>query len=173
VLKRLIILAAVVLLVILAWPALSAEQPKTVSAAAAKAPALTADQAAMHAKLQRLAAPNPALRLARGALPAFKPTTVKKEISCGILVYPPTTNPAAVSQRLYYVNNTGQPLPAGVHVEWQVEGNPLSCCKGVTTATTQAWPANPPSPIYFTSVETELVPPQPWTRPCKAWVIIP
>lgn len=175
-LKRvLLVLAAVLVLIILAFPALSAEQPKTASASAAKVPAtaLTADQAAMQTRLQRLAAPSASFKLARGAMPVFKPTTVKKEISCGILVYPPTTNPTAVSQRLYWVNNTGQAFPAGVHIEFEVQGNPPSCCKGVTMATTAVWPPNPPSPVYFTSQEGELVPPQPWTRPCKAWAILP
>lgn len=165
----LVVLAAVLV------PALieAADQPKTASASAAKPQALTSEQTALHAKLQRLAAPNPSLKLARGAMPVFKPTTVKKEISCGILVYPPTPNPNVLSQRLYWVNNTGQAFPAGVHVEFEVQGNPPSCCKGVTAATTTVWPPNPPSPVYFQSLESELVPPQPWTRPCKAWVIIP
>jgi hypothetical protein len=96
-----------------------------------------------------------------------------EEVSCGVLAYPPTTNPNALSQRLYYVNNTGQTLPAGVFVEWQLEGYPASCCKGVTSATSQPWPPNPPSVFYFTSVESEINPPQSWTRPCKAWAIIP
>ncbi|MBK9065167.1 MAG: hypothetical protein IPL89_18630 [Acidobacteria bacterium] len=173
-LKRvLLVLVAVLVLVILGFPAFSADQPKTVSASAAKPQALTSEQTALHAKLQRLAAPNPSLKLARGAMPVFKPTTVKKEISCGIFMYPPTINPMATSQRLYWVNNTGQAFPVGVHVEFEVQGNPPSCCKGVTGATTSIWPPNPPSPVYFTSMESELVPPQPWTRPCRAWVIIP
>jgi hypothetical protein len=55
----------------------------------------------------------------------------------------------------------------------QIEGNPPWCCNGVTVATTTAWAANPPSSVVFSSTETELVPPQPWTRPCKAWAILP
>jgi len=169
--RRLGVCAVIVGIAVLTLPSRAADQPK--AAAAAKAPALTSAQAAKLATLQRLSPPDAKYKLAKGVLPAFRPTTVKKEISCGVLLYPPNPNPAAVSQQLFWVNNTGQSIPAGAHVEWKVEGVPASCCQGVTGATNSVWPPNPPSPVYFQSGAPELIPPQPWTRPCKAWVIIP
>jgi hypothetical protein len=152
-------------------PATAADQPK--AAAAAQAPVLSA---ADTAKLNRLKAlPQPDARLTLTVGPALnvplKPAKVKKEISCGIYVYPPNPNPLAVSPRLFFVNTTGQILPAGTHIDWEVLGNPPSCCKGEGTATV-AWAANPPSPVFLPSGPV-VVPPQPWTRECKAWVTMP
>jgi hypothetical protein len=153
--------------------AFAADQPKPASAAAAQAPALSAEQASKLATLRRLGAPDAKMTLATGFRPVFKATTVKKEISCGVWQYPPNPSPTAVSPFLFWVNNTGATLPAGVHIEWEVDGTPASCCKGVTGPTTSAWAANPPTPVFFHSNAPMLTPPQFWTRPCKAWVIIP
>jgi hypothetical protein len=121
----------------------------------------------------RFGPPNAQLTLKPGVLGALKVQAVKKEISCGVFVWPPNPSPYAMSQQLYWVNSTGQPLPPGTHIQWEVEGTPASCCKGTTGATSQVWQPNPPTPVYFTSATPELAPPQPWSRPCKAWAILP
>lgn len=165
--------AAAALLSAFAAPA--AEQPARAAAAKPAAGGAQALSPAHLTKLNRLKALPQAdarLTLAVGAagLP-LKPLKVKKEISCGIYLYPPNPNPAAPSPRLFFVNTTGQPLPAGVHIDWEVEGYPASCCKGTGTST-QYWPPNPPSPMFLASGNL-VYPPQPWTRECKAWVTMP
>lgn len=171
--RALLVLVSIAALVILALPALSAEQPKTAPAAAAQAPALTADQNAKLAKLRALPAPDPSLTLsAQAGQFVLKALSARKEISCGIYLYPPNANPAATAARIYLVNSTGQALPAGAKkVEWEVEGYPASCCKGVGYVTT-VWPPNPPTAVFL-ATPPMLNPPQPWTRPCKAWVTLP
>ncbi len=172
-LKKILVLVALAALVVLALPALTADQPKTVSAAAQQAPALTADQSAKLSKLRAMPAPDPNLTLsAQPGQFVLKATSVRKEISCGIYLYPPNPNPGAISQRIYLVNSTGQPFPVGPKkLEWEVEGYPAPCCKGVGYVT-QYWQPNPPTPMFLASPPF-LYPPQPWTRPCKAWVTLP
>jgi hypothetical protein len=167
--KPLMTLAAAALLTGL--PATAADPPK--AAAATKAPVLSAADTAKLNRLKALSAPDPKLVVAAGFAPALKATTVKKEISCGVWLFPPSASPTATSPYLFWVNNTGASLPAGVHIEWEVEGTPATCCKGVTAPTTSVWAANPPTPVFFHSNAPMLTPPQFWTRPCKAWVIIP
>jgi hypothetical protein len=174
VLKRfLLALAVVAALLVVAYPALTADQPKTASAAAQQAPALSAEHAAKLAQLQRLAAPDPKFALPQGVLPVLKTPPTKKEISCGVYLNPPNPNPAAVSQRIFWINTTGQTLPVGTHIQWQVEGYPPSCCSGTTGPSSAPFPPNPPSTFYFYSGNPVLMPPQPWTRACKAWAILP
>ncbi len=172
-LKKILVLVALAALVVLALPALTADQPKTVSAVAQQAPALAADQSAKLAKLRAMPAPDPNLTLsAQAGQFVLKALSARKEISCGIYLYPPNANPTAASQRIYLVNNTGQAFPAGPKkIEWEVEGYPAPCCKGVGYVT-QYWYPNPPTPAFLAS-PLILNPPQPWTRPCKAWVTLP
>lgn len=169
-LKRLIVLAALVLLVLLALPALSADQPKAV-AAQPQAQALSTQHAAMLAKLRALPPADAKLTLSAAAIQGLKLSSVRKEVSCGIYLSPPNPNPTAISPRLYFVNSTGQSLPAGVKIDWEVEGVPGTCCKGTGYATVN-WAPNPPSPVFLATAGI-VYPPQPWTRPCKAWVTMP
>lgn len=152
-----------------AFAAPASDQPK---AAAAQAPALSADQTAKLNRLRALPPPDTNLTLSAAAAHlAIKATAVKKEVSCGVYLSPPNPNPGAVSPRLFFVNTTGQALPAGVKIDWEVEGAPASCCKGVGWSTAP-WAPNPPSPLFLASGML-LSPPQPWTRSCKAWVTMP
>jgi hypothetical protein len=144
----------------------------TVACAVAAGPALTAEQTLKLNKLKSLSQPTASLSLVpAGARIPLKPVNVKKEISCGVYLYPPNPNPGAISQRLFFVNTTGQSLPPGVHVNWEVEGVPASCCKG-ESVTNGSWAPNPPTVAYLASVPL-LVPAQSWTRSCKAWVTMP
>lgn len=154
-------------------PVTAAEQPKAAAAAPAQAPVLSAADTAKLNRLKALPQPDASLTLVVGAAKnlSLKPAKVKKEISCGIYLFPPNPNPMAVSPRLFFVNTTGQALPAGVHIDWEVVGNPPSCCKGEGTSTLN-WSPNPPSPQFLQSGPV-VYPPQPWTRECKAWVTIP
>lgn len=126
-------------------------------------------------RLTKLPAPHPQFLLSQAAANLTPPQSPnKKSIPCGIFVWPPPgpSNPNATSRRLYFVNDTGQPLPVGTRFEYQVEGVPASCCHGFLPPNNFSLPPNPPSTWYaFTG--DQLPTPQPWTRPCNGWAYLP
>ncbi|MCM3878457.1 MAG: hypothetical protein NEA02_18810 [Thermoanaerobaculia bacterium] len=170
--RPLIPLAFVAAALLSGLAARAADQPKAAATDAQRVPALSAAHLAKLNRLKALPQADPQLTLVAGlGKVPLKPTAVKKEISCGIYLYPPNPYPNAVSPLLFFVNTTGQPLPTGVHIDWQVEGAPASCCKGVGH-TTIPWQPNPPTPAFLKSTPM-VFPPQPWTRECRAWVTMP
>ena len=162
-------LAAVFTILVLSSPAPATDPPK---ASSASAPVLTADEAARFAAFKRLAAADPTMTVVAAVNPVLKPSAIRKEISCGVWSQA-TTNPTYPSPFLYFVNNTGASLPKGVHIEWHVDGYPASCCRGVAGPVHSRWEANPPTSAFYYSQTPLVLPPQPMTRPCKAWVILP
>jgi len=159
--KRLLFIAAVAALVFLSCPAHSDERPSKPAPAAVTTPAPVSQAA-----LAQLGPPNPRFKLSRATLPAFKPTVVQKPIKCGVLSV--STNPLSPGTTLYFINNTGESLPVGVFVKWQTWGGGAH---GAGAPTTEVWPANPPSPVYFHSWEPGVT--IPTGVPCQAWAIIP
>jgi hypothetical protein len=167
--KSFVSLAAVFTILVLSSPAPASDPPK---ASTASAPALTADEAARFAAFKRLTAPDPTMTVVAEVNPVLKPSAIRKQISCGVYALNPS-NPYYPSPFLYFVNNTGGSLPKGVHIEWHVEGYPGSCCRGVAGPVHSRWEANPPTPAFYYTQAPLLNPPQPMTRPCKAWAILP
>lgn len=162
---------AVLVFLILAFPALSADRPKTASAPAkVPPPALTADETAKLARLRALPPPNPNLTLvATVSRASSRPPHGRTEIYCA--VYVTERNPTIMtgSTRLFFVNTTPTDLAPGALIEWEVAAGP--CCRG-SGSNSALWPANPPSPAFLLS-ESILAPGQPWNRPCRAWVTPP
>ncbi|HVN75674.1 MAG TPA: hypothetical protein VMT19_05105 [Thermoanaerobaculaceae bacterium] len=127
-------------------------------------------------RLLKLTAPDPKLKVSPAAMLAVSVLPQKKEISCGIFVWPPPnpqTTPQSTNQPtsalLYFVNTTGQTLPIGTQLEFKVSGVPPSCCHGFIQPLPFLFYPNPPTQHYVYTTVPVLAPPQEWVRECQAW----
>jgi hypothetical protein len=125
-------------------------------------------------RMLKLGPPKPKFAIkAMANMPVIPANPTWKEIECGILLYPPTAPNANVTSRhLYWVNSTGAPFPLGTRLKWEIESVPANCCNGITGPLDFVLDPNPPS-IEYAYWMNVLPVAQVWTRPCKAWALLP